>query len=182
MAPKGMTFGQSWMIEVIVWVSDHSNTFHDSPRAEVCRNCERHDFRQGKRLKSEGQHCRRAFTRISAAPEFHGKSPADLCARRKMRFETRFREANETSKRRHARNFYGPQAPTVPFNVSFDPIGQPSLSCLERSAGKYSMTRASALSLAKGTRSAATHCLRLRRAVRSSVGMNGCDRWSRVTA
>lgn len=95
MPSKRVTFGQGWMIEVVLRVARHTELLHHAPRPEVVRHGKRHDLpkAQGAEARLHGRPGR--LGRVALAPVLRGQSPADLHARRKPRLEARRREPNE---------------------------------------------------------------------------------------
>ena len=62
---------------------------------------------------------------IPAPPMFHCKPPADLDARREVRFKARDRQSNESRKRSNAGNLESPESEAMSFEVLLDPVGGP---------------------------------------------------------
>ena len=90
----GWKFG---MLEVVRRVARHPDAFHDAHRAPVQWNCERDDLLKPQVLEGEPQAGCRGLTGVTVTPVLFRKPPTDLDARREVRLETRYREADKAN-------------------------------------------------------------------------------------
>src|SRR4051812_19217112 len=101
---------QSGVIEIVGRIVGHTDSLHDSARANVLHRSKRHDFGKLQLLEAERKRRARRLGGITSSPLAGGEPPSDLDTRREVSFESRHRKANESGEGRGFRNFDRPQS------------------------------------------------------------------------
>jgi hypothetical protein len=115
-----MPLGQRRMIEIVRRIVNHADPFHDLSRGEVAWHGERHNLAEPQILEAQHQYGPRRLGGVSTTPVFRGEAPAYFHARSEVRGETRHGKADEARESRDVWDLHGPEAETVPIEVSLD--------------------------------------------------------------
>ena len=109
------------MIEVVSRIVRHANPLHDTSRSDIAGHGKRHDLFKLQGLKAKLQRGTRTLCGIPPAPIVGCKAPSNLDARREGRLKVWNRQADKSSKRRHAPNLDGPETKAMLIEVCFYP-------------------------------------------------------------
>jgi len=117
MPSERVPLGNQGMIEILGRRMDHSQTFHDAPRAGVGRDGERDDLIELQILKTELDGGLGGFGGVTVPPVFVGQSPADLDTGREGRIEARHSQSHVADEFRDARYLDRPGAVPMPVEM-----------------------------------------------------------------
>jgi len=118
-----MSFGQTWVIEIVRCAAAHAQRFHHPPRAFVGRHGHRHDLVQAQRFEPMVQNRARTFACEAVTPRVVRESPTDLDRRREVRVERNLLEPDEPDEGVTAHDLDRPETEPMRREVRFDARG-----------------------------------------------------------
>src|SRR5713101_9601225 len=112
------------MVEIVGGVASHADLFHHAPGPQVCRHREGHQVFESQKFEGMADNSLSSFRREAAAPVIGGQPPADFDTRSEMRFESGYRQSDESNELPVFPQFGGIQAEAVLAKMIFDVVGQ----------------------------------------------------------